>query len=516
MSQRRLSAGRAGRGAARDHHAAAPRPPASRAAGPTSGPAPIRSAPAYGHDLRRIRVAPPAGTPAASATAPIQAHGPIQLRGWRDYLPSRSTLTAAAVGIGTGLLAGTGYGLLAGAGTLGATALYRRYYRDHYQAQGLAHRVGELERYRHQAGEGAAGRLAGQYQTLHEIEREAHAWLRTRNRGAGEADRRAMHAVLERVDAHRRTLVGHTLQGAHPLWLPDDVGGHEAERARGLWDSIRQGAGNIKIQNVDDGGGFRTNVLTDVSKLLQSRHGRDMLSDLDADQHGNAGREVRIGADWSGVYDEDGAGSWARPIDDSAAAVSPAEGETGAGAGSHVQIAYGDPAGALAGEHDQPLHQPSYITLGHELGHARRNLLGRKRQVGHWGRAGDPTGPHQVVENAERELWSRDPEEFENITQEENPLRTELGLPERRYHRGLAAVVMSRKKTGIRLRYERAVERLGPDAEDLPAHETASRWALGYPVGEQGLTWNSPDALGHAERAIAAFEREADAAYRRR
>lgn len=515
MSQTRVSSGRAGSGAARDPvAAAAPRLPASRTASPAAGPAPARSAPAWGHDLRLLRVAPPAAAAAPPASAPIQAHGPIQLRGWRDYLPSRSTLTAAAVGIGTGLVAGTGYGLLAGAGTLGATALYRRYYRDHYQAQDLARRVGELERYQHEAGEGAAGRLAGQYQALHAIEREAHTWLRTRNRGAGEADRRAMHAVLGRVDAHRRTLVGHTLQGAHPLWLPDDVGDHEAQRARGLWNSIRQNQGNLKIDQVRSNPAFRTNVLADVSKLLQSQHGRNMLSDLDADQHGEVNRQVRVGADWSGVYDKGMAGSWARPIADSAAAVSPAEGMTGTGAGSYVQIGYGEPAGELAGEHDQPLHQPSYITLGHELGHARRNLLGRKRQVGHWGRAGDPTGPHPVVENAERELWSHDPEEFENITQEENPLRTQLGLPERRYHRGLAAVALSRKKTAIRLRYERAIERFGEDAQDLPTHQVASQWALGYPVGE--LTWNSPDALGHAERAVAAFEREAEIAHRRR
>ncbi len=457
---------------------AAPRTPASPTAERAAGPTRNSGTSARGHDLRRIRVAPPAAAPAAAVSAPGQAHGVIQPFGWRDLVPSRSSaLLAGAVGLGAGLLGGTGVGLLAGAGVYGATTLYRGWSRRRL----AAHRE-------------EARRLRADYAAAHLQEQEALGQWR---HAGSDRDREEAHAELRRLDAVRRRLVGRTLAGGHELWLPGGIDEVEAGRARALWDSIRGDRGNVKIRGSRE---FRTNVLADVTKLLQSQHGRDMLADLNRAQGGDRSREVRIGSFWRGVYERDEGGSWARPIGDSAGAVSPEHGQFGTGAGSHVQIDYGAPTGLLAGEHDEPLHQPSYITLGHELGHARRNLLGRKRQVGHWGRKGDPT------EAAEQDLWSKDPEEFENITKEENPLRVQLGLPARRYHRGHSAVVVSRRKTELRQRYLAAYQRLGWDAQDLPTHDAAEAWGMYHPT----VDWDSPNAVRDAERAVSAFERQVE------
>jgi hypothetical protein len=432
--------------------------------------------PSSGHQLPAHR--------AGAAAHPIQSSGVIQANGWDDFLPGKNT--TAGLGV---------------AGALGAIALYRYLTQDQRKHTDLAQRMAELERYQHQGGNGADQRLDTQYQRLYAVEQEAHAWLRSRNRYASDTDRAAMNAVLDRLDIHRRTLVGHTLAGNHPLWLPDNVGGQQQARARALWDSIRQGQGNIDIQPVADGGAFRTNILADISKLLQSQHGRDMLDELDANQGGDAGRRIHIGANWDGIYSEDKRGDWARAIDDNPAANSPAHGEVGAGAGSYVQIEHGADDALHVGAHDQPIHSPSYITLGHELGHARRKLRGQAREDVSWDRPGDPKYDDLQQGDIEHGLWS-DPEEFENITTEENPLRGQLGLPERQYHRAHQAVSLTRKREQMRQRYQAAWDRLGEQANDLPAYGEAALWALGY------KNWDAPDALRDAEASIAQFERE--------
>jgi hypothetical protein len=471
---------------------------------------------------------PRSATSAAVAARPVQPAGAIQLWKWRDLVPSRATALAGGVGLAVGgggaLLAGAGVGLLTGgvglvAGGLaaGGTALYRhatRHRRDRSTHQALARRLETLEAYEHIGAEGAEGRLSAQYRHLDTIEQGAHAWMRDSSHRASDENRQAMFGVLGRIDAQRRRLVGHTLAGDHRLWLPERVDRGEAERARGLFESIRQGTGNVKIQDVDDGGGFRANVLTDISKLLQSQHGRDMLAELDANQGGDADREVRIGTDWSGSYSEDKPGNWARAIGEGTkSGFSPEHGRTGTGAGSHVQIAYAAPTEPDAGTDEEPLHSPSYITLGHELGHARRTLAGRGREDVTWDRPTDPRHRNLETQAVEQELWNK-PEEFENITQQENPLRRQLGLPERRYHRSHPAVSKTRKRQQLERRYRAALSRIDANvAYDLPEHGDAYRWAYNYLSPEEG--WGREDAIARAEESVALFERQVATARRR-
>jgi hypothetical protein len=177
-----------------------------------------------------------------------------------------------------------------------------------------------------------------------------------------------------------------------------------------------------------------------------------------------------------------------------------------------VQVDYGGAGGLLAGTRGEPIHQPSYITLGHELGHARRSLAGRGRSGPVWDRPTDPAHADARRQAVERNLWRDSPEEFENITTEENPLRQELGLPERRYHRAHEAVVGTLRRQALVERYQRAYDRLGRRAEDLPGHDVASDWVNGYPRGE--VDWQAAGAHERAEARVAAFERQVAEAHR--
>ncbi|MEM8995759.1 MAG: M91 family zinc metallopeptidase [Acidobacteriota bacterium] len=364
--------------------------------------------------------------------------------------------------------------------------------KDRFNLWRMSRRMATAEQQLQAQAPATADELGQHFQNLHGIEETAHTWLRDRNQHASDASRQRISGMLDRIQNQRRALVGAQLQGDHPLWLPDTVAAPEALRARGLWNSIRQSQGHLRLEHQGDAD-FRRDTLADMSKMLQSQHGRDMLDDLDANA---AGHTTRIRANWDGQFDEDHRGPWAR-AENSQHAASPGVGQVGPGSNAFVQIE--DPGGArdyLAGEHEEALPTSSYVTLAHELGHARRQVRGEAREGVMFDRPGEPNA-HIL-----RQLWNN-PEEYENIRGQENPLRAELGLPRRRFHRSHRAVFLTRERAALQERYNRAADHLG--GEEVPESERAMAWALGYPHPD--VDWNGGDAAATVERARGSLSR---------
>lgn len=231
-----------------------------------------------------------------------------------------------------------------------------------------------------------------------------------------------VEAELDRIGIHRRKLVARIVAGGHELWLPDDVKGADRKTARTLWNSISTNKGNIQVDQNDPK--FRNNALSDISKLLQSDHGRTMIGGLNTAPAGG-NRTIDI-MPTSGGTDN---------------APKPARGDGHTGTGSVTSMNYGEPASNSMGRKGEKIYDPTYIKLGHELGHASHYLSGTESGSG---TVVDPGGTKQ-----DSELWTSQ-EEYNNITREENPMRTDLGLAPRVYHKGHGDVLRIRKLQPVR------------------------------------------------------------------
>lgn len=281
---------------------------------------------------------------------------------------------------------------------------------------------------------------SAQQDRLHVIEQGAHAWARTHGHLATDAQRTAMAAHLGNLEDHHRALIGVQRANNHPLWLPAGVTRKQAQRARRVWRDVQANDGNLQINSPDDA--FRDTALAGIAKLLETQHGRTMLTALNRVNHGGNPKQVRISGDWSGKFAKAGrpprAGSWATPLN----AGTQAEEQGGAGIGSYVQVDTADRR-LVTGEHgDRGIPMPLYVTLGHELGHALHNMRGQKRIA--W-----PIG--HVLTPAEVSLWNN-PEEYANIRNNENAIRDQHGLPRRAYHKPPGIVPMDRLSTTYRER----------------------------------------------------------------
>lgn len=229
--------------------------------------------------------------------------------------------------------------------------------------------------------------------------------------------RAKIEAELDALNGRRRLLIKSTIEGGHELWLPPSVVGEDRKSAKALWSSVSSNSGNIQVDQGDQA--FRVNALSDVSKLLQSDHGRQMLGKLNAQQQGGGQRTIDIRPTLGGT--------------DNAPKLAPNDGQVGGG--STVSMNYSEPSSNSMGLKDEPIYDPTYVKLGHELGHASHYLAGTAGSSGYTAKKGEDF----VTED----LWTSQ-EEYNNITKEENPLRSDLGLAPRIYHKGYDDVLRTR------------------------------------------------------------------------
>jgi hypothetical protein len=301
--------------------------------------------------------------------------------------------------------------------------------------------------------------LHGQFAALHAVETRANAHLRDQRAGVAPEDRAALFDLLHQVDEHRTRLTARTLESGADLWLPQEVEGEDRQHAQDLWRSIAGGHGNLQVESATPG--FREEALSSVGKLLQTPHGRGLLAELDAPQQKEL-RQVVVSEDFTkrfaslpeATHEE---GSWAQPIS-KAHGLGNLHEDPKAGTGSYVRIA-GDRPGTLEehemGVEEEPIFAPRFITLGHELGHARHQLRGvSKNPV-----TGEPP-------SLDRLLWT-EPEEKENITVEENRLREEHGLAQRQYHVSISAARAHRARFPLNQKLSELTESV---PEELRGH----------------------------------------------
>jgi Effector protein len=300
--------------------------------------------------------------------------------------------------------------------------------------------------------------LHSQFKMLDDVERSVNRHLRDNSETITDSQREEMFKLLRQTQEQHVDLTRRNVQHGHDLWLrdDDDLDPQVKENTQTLWKSLVEQSGNIKVQGGED---FQSKTLSGFAQLLQGSHGRGLLQDLNAPQD-NEDRNIVISGDHRVNYDTANnpnhkPGSWASGI----AYVKNREDlhtrrEEGpnVGTGSYVQIAPTQPATLedySTDIHGKAMFSPWFVTLGHELGHARHNLQGTTGNVG-W-HQGDPLEGHE----RERKLWSN-PEEYANITGEENPIRAEHEMPQRIYH----GTIKANRATGHRHDFDTRLQQL--------------------------------------------------------
>jgi hypothetical protein len=295
--------------------------------------------------------------------------------------------------------------------------------------------------------------LHQQFAMLDAIERRVNTHLRDNSASVTDTQRQELFGLLAQTQQHHEGLTQRNVAAGNDLWIRNasQLGGPERQRRQNLWRSLTTGAGNVKT--VTRSNAFRNQVHSGFAQLLQGQHGTDMLADLNrAGQQGEAqgaARHVVI----SDNHADDLRDLYAHHrVNNSPDSWAEAHAGAAGPGGSQVQIQEGGPPATL-GEHEsdptgRAIFAPRYITLGHELGHARHIMQGTLRANQWYG-----PEPELAGQARERKLWTN-PEEYVNITTEENPLRAEHDLPQRKYHGTINATNARNAEHDLRSRFE--------------------------------------------------------------
>jgi chemotaxis regulatin CheY-phosphate phosphatase CheZ len=395
----------------------------------------------------------------------LSTNKPIQMMpNWANYLLGTGGIVAAgAAAIGTAPI-WAGLGGIAALGTA-TKGLY-----DNRQEQARIKKTKEKRN------------LDIQYNTLHKREERLLAELR--EMPAIQIKRRPqVEQELDQINIERRSLIDRTIKGGHELWLPPSVHGQDRDTARDLFSSISKNQGNIKIAQNDQE--FRLSALSDISKLVQSNHARTMLGRLNSTQPGGNIRNIDI-APTTGETDNAPKGS----IND---------GHTGEG--SKVSINYDEPSINSMGTNGGPIYDPTYIKLGHELGHASHYLT-------------DTASANGDVQSANgdaiiNELWTNE-EEYNNITGEENPIRKDLGLTTRVYHKSYSEVPRIRIIRPILAKINIRMKKISKRMRELNITQEIDQNHTD--VRDDAESWMHPDTrwLKYSTKELASAGKEAE------
>lgn len=325
--------------------------------------------------------------------------------------------------------------------------------------------------------------IHGQIARLDAIEREANGWLR---QAQGEVDpkaRQAIFGLLSQTEEHHTELIDKTIKGNHELWLPESVGKEERGETQELFRSLVTGSGNVQVRSKDPE--FRKQLHGSFAKLLEGKEGRKLLGDLNAPQKGKD-RGIILDRDFkdkkfnnteTGSQPE---GSFAEPIarlerDENLHGLLPNK-TPNEGTGSYVRLAE-EPTPTEEDEFQigaggEPIHAPRYITLGHELGHARRALQGESRP-----------DFQDETKDLDSLLW-RNPEEKTNISETENALRDEHGLPRRKYHGTIGAARAETTRHDLNKRLDKITElwKKAPKEQQDELYEKLGLGDLAYKI----------------------------------
>ncbi len=183
------------------------------------------------------------------------------------------------------------------------------------------------------------------------------------------------------------------------------------------WAAIKSGTGSLLISETDSAGtahaGFKTMIIDQLAKLMSKPVGRTLLAGIV-----NGSNKVTIQPSATQIYGGANATRGAGTLEN-------ADGTAGAGGTTMIQVDANlkDEDVMVYDKAGKEIGLPIFITLGHELIHAKHNSEGRNRR--------EKVATDAAYSNMEEE------ETIATGTLTENNLRTEHGLTLRHGHGGI-------------------------------------------------------------------------------
>jgi hypothetical protein len=203
----------------------------------------------------------------------------------------------------------------------------------------------------------------------------------------------------------------HSLVGVQGEQIPEAA----FAAVKSTWDKIKDGSDRIKITETDRAGrahaGFKASITTRIGQLMARPSGRQLVTSLLA-----GGFDMTIRPSSVKVY------GGAQTLGLGTGVRENASGTAGAGGASIIEIdpAFTDADIKVYDASGVEISDPVFISLGHEMVHARHNQLGRNRT--HLG-AADPPRYHNREEEETIATGT--------LSVTENQLRAEHGLAAR-------------------------------------------------------------------------------------
>lgn len=309
--------------------------------------------------------------------------------------------------------------------------------------------------------------LHHQFELLDRLEQTVHIYLRDHSDTISNAERTELFSLLRQVELDHVQLTKRNINAGHDIWLRNrhSLSGSKYRSVQNLWHSIRTGKGNIKIE--EHNAGFRDSTLSSFARILQGEHGRGMVGKLNHKQ--GPGKGILISDNHAPYFNQIAGnhkpGSWAEDyggLHGQQNLHHGTPGNPGVGTGSYVQIDSSQPATAddyQLDKNENPLFEPAFIRLAHELGHAVHNIRGLGLSSS-WGQNDPAFGGSEL----EQDLWTS-PEEHQNITKQENPIRKENNLPERKYHKTVGTARASRIRIPLVNRFNQLYNLVPPQIQ---------------------------------------------------
>jgi hypothetical protein len=330
----------------------------------------------------------------------------------------------------------------------------------------------------------AGGEAVNHYKLrhLHEAEHQAYQWHHTNRANPGHAQMANVKTLLDDIQAEHKKQIAKTVDKGYKLWTPTRATMNPAQikHLDNLWSATTKGAdtkgqkSKLRIFNESRPGpngkrekyaDFHRDIHAHTARLLTGPQGRGLVNDLVYGKHSTHIRPAHSTdrADFAYVTPDinehnspalqDAATKEAYAIEDSN---TPGGFRRRKGVGSQVTVNPGlrdtelshrdETARDITGQgQGNAILSPAFLIYAHELGHARNNLRGQNR-IKHLPHLYDANRLSQnrvnarlalgnVIPPAGQELLTRwrNPEEHQNITQTENPVRDEHGLSRRKY-----------------------------------------------------------------------------------
>lgn len=330
----------------------------------------------------------------------------------------------------------------------------------------------------------AGGEAVNHYKLrhLHEAEHQAYQWHHTNRANPGHAQMGNLKTLLDDIQAEHKKEITKTVDKGYKLWTPTRATMNKKQRQKldNLWSATTTGRdlrgqnSKLKILNESRPGpngkrerydDFHRDIHAHTARLLSGPQGRELVSDL---VYGDKATHIRPAhstdrADFAYVtpgLNEHKSPGQEREATKEAYAIEDPHAPGGfrrrQGVGSQVTVNPGLTDTALSHRDEtarditgqgqgNAILSPAFLIYAHELGHARNNLRGQNR-IKHLPHLYDANRLSQqrvnnrlalgnVVPPPGQELLTRwrNPEEHQNITQTENPVRDEHGLSRRKY-----------------------------------------------------------------------------------